>query len=188
MKSRHSLNQNQQAKLNNHTDELITSLKSEIQFLRQELLSKDSIIKLLINDCNKSMDTKSKELFNYIPNPVGKISDGNTFKCFNPLTNDTRKRENFVDEIKTSEKVCNIKSGFKLPSRCDTLKDDNKYIDGRKKRKQRSTIIIGDSILKDIEQRKMREAMGTSEKVYIKSFSGVDTEDNGTLRETHNEI
>ena len=44
-----------------------------------------------------------------------------------------------------------------------------------KKRKQRSTTIIGDSILKDIEPRKMREAMRSTEKVFIKSFSGANT-------------
>ena len=58
---------------------------------------------------------------------------------------------------------------------CNIVKDERKYNSGKEKRKIRSTI-IGDSILKDIEPRKMREAMGSSEKVYIKSFSGTDTE------------
>ena len=52
----------------------------------------------------------------------------------------------------------------------DIKSHDDMYKNG-KKRKQRSTTITGDSILKDIGPRKMREAMGLSEKVYIKSFS-----------------
>ena len=50
-----------QANHKDHTDELIASLKNEITFLRQELLSKDSIIKLLINNNNTSINTKSKQ-------------------------------------------------------------------------------------------------------------------------------
>ena len=44
------------------------------------------------------------------------------------------------------------------------------------KNKQRSTTIICDSLLKDVEPRKMREAMGRLEKVFIKSFSGANIE------------
>ena len=62
------LNENHQVNRNNHTQELISTLKSEIQFLRQELSSTDSIIKLLINDRNSPIEYKPKELFNYTTN------------------------------------------------------------------------------------------------------------------------
>ena len=40
-----------------------------------------------------------------------------------------------------------------------------------KKRKSRSTVILGDSTIKDIEPYKMRQDVGSSEKLFIKSFS-----------------
>ena len=66
------------------------------------------------------------------------------------------------------------------------LKDEDIYENGNK-RKHRSTAIIVDSMLKDIGPRKMREAMGRSENVYIKSFSGADRRYE-ILCETYNEI
>ena len=45
-----------------------------------------------------------------------------------------------------------------------------------KKRKYRSTVILDDSMIKDIQPYKMRHAVVKSEKVYIKSFAGADTE------------
>ena len=38
------------------------------------------------------------------------------------------------------------------------------------------TILLGDSMIKDIEPYKMRHAVGKSEKVYVKAFAAADTE------------
>ena len=38
--------------------------------------------------------------------------------------------------------------------------------------KKRSTVIFGDSTLKDIEQHKIRKGLGNKERVYVKHFSG----------------
>ena len=40
---------------------LINTLQSEVEFLRKEISSKDTIIKLLLNDRNKSVDLKDNE-------------------------------------------------------------------------------------------------------------------------------
>ena len=42
--------------------------------------------------------------------------------------------------------------------------------------KKRNTVILGDSIIKDIEPYKMRQAIGKSEKLFIKSFAGANIE------------
>ena len=44
------------------------------------------------------------------------------------------------------------------------------------KRKNRSTVILGDSMIKDIEPYKMQQALGSSVKLFIKSFAGADIE------------
>ena len=93
---RNSINQNQQAKQKDYTDELITSLKSEITFLREELLSEDSIIKLLINDSNKCIDKKTKEVVNHFPNPVGK-RNANSSKSSKSLDNNKREGDKAGD-------------------------------------------------------------------------------------------
>ena len=45
------------------------------------------------------------------------------------------------------------------------------------KEKKRTTVILGDSILKDIEPHKIRQGLGYKERIYIKSFSGANVED-----------
>ena len=39
-------------------------------------------------------------------------------------------------------------------------------------KKKRSIVILGDSTLKDIEQRKVKNGLSNNEKVYVKHFSG----------------
>ena len=54
---------------------------------------------------------------------------------------------------------------------------DNSNLNGfKKKKKGRSTTIIGDSIVKDIKPHKIRNALPLGEKLYVKSFSGASTE------------
>ena len=59
----------------------------------------------------------------------------------------------------------------------EVLNDQNKYeMPNSKKRKNRSTVILDDSMIKDIEPYKMRQALGSSDKLFIKSFAGADIE------------
>ena len=43
-------------------------------------------------------------------------------------------------------------------------------------KKKRSTVILGDSLIKDIEQHKIRQGLGSKEKVHVKHFSGANIE------------
>ena len=43
--------------------------------------------------------------------------------------------------------------------------------------KKRCTIILGDSMLKDIEQQKLRKGLNNKERVFVKHFSGGTVED-----------
>ena len=50
------------------------------------------------------------------------------------------------------------------------------YLKNKSKCKQRSTVILGDSIINVIEQHKFKDGLGNNEHVYVKSFSGADVE------------
>ena len=149
-----SSNKNQQANRKDYTDELITSLKADIEFLRKELLSKDSIIKLLINDRNNSIDLKSKETAN-------DISANDYSKRSKKLLNSTRKKTDVVSNKKSS--------------------DDSKSDDFKSQKKVNSNIrtisIIGDSMLKDIKGYEMKKDLPKNTKVFVRPNSGANTED-----------
>ena len=59
----------------------------------------------------------------------------------------------------------------------DNLATKQPFIDVKPKKKNRSIVILGDSILKDVEQYKIRNTLNTNEKVFVKSFSGATVED-----------
>ena len=50
-------------------------------------------------------------------------------------------------------------------------------IENKNKRKKRTTVILGDSIINVIEQHKFKDGLGNNERVYVKSFSGADVEE-----------
>ena len=47
----------------------------------------------------------------------------------------------------------------------------------KKRPMKRSIAILSDSMLKDVEAFKMREALGSKDKIYIKTFSGATVQD-----------
>ena len=61
---------------------------------------------------------------------------------------------------------------------CDTTNDIvvQKDILNTNKRKNRTTVILGDSIINVIEQHKFKDGLGNDERVYVKYFSGADVE------------
>ena len=141
---------------------LFKKQRNFIAFLRDELASKNKIIELIIKD-------KSSSISNQVSQKTNDVIILET-KDVDP--------ENKSIDRDNSEQI-NVESILKkvnvpTKNRYDVLAD--KETASIKKRKHRSTIILGDSMLKDIEPHKMRQAVGKSEKVYIKSFTGADTE------------
>ena len=146
-------------------NDLVNVLLDQIEFLKGELKSKDSIIKLLLSDRVTSINTEKLK---------GVTCNYNTNISRNVESNGQGKVEqnnNRDDICLDKDQNCEFDNG-----------DDNGIKKGEtksinvNKNKQRSTTIIGDSLLKDLEPRKMREAMGRLEKVFIKSFSGANIE------------
>ena len=135
-------------------DVLLKTLNEEISFLRKELQSKDAIIQTMLNEHVST----------------------NNIKRHNTVTNLTQ-----VDNVirNNSERVTdnnNIDPGEEnksetIDNKFETVKPRNTI-----KNKRRITL-VGDSIIKNIEQHRMQKCLKSNEKIYIKSFSGATTSD-----------
>ena len=145
---------------NNTNDVLLKTLNSEIKFLRDEVSSKDSIIRLLINERDKS---------NICENVLNKETS------YNKLNDKESKNKTSVNKScnkiygKGDKKVINGEDGNinqrEGVSQFETVKSKKRTT------KKRSTTVIGDSILKDIKPFKMRQSL-KNQRIYIKSFPG----------------
>ena len=134
-------------------DALIDALRSEITFLRNEMSSKDTIIKLLINDREYVTKNFTSDVTCNTKNKlVKKNISVKKHECDvnNVALNKIEENKNLID-------ASNFESDFEsvMP----------------KKSKKRSITVIGDSLLKDIKVFKMRKDF-PNEKIYIKSFPG----------------
>ena len=140
---------------------LVDSLKSEVEFLRNEDASKDKIIELLITEKSHYNDENKVNYINevktnrplFIPkiySRVDNVSNNIPVSIFNALA-DKSMQVNTEENVSTDPTMIN------------------------KKKKYRSTTIIGDSIIRDIKQHKMRKAL-PGNKIFIKSFSGATTD------------
>lgn len=185
---------------NNADNSVITTLKSEVEFLRNELLSKDKIIDMLVKD---KCSYNSKNV-NCTDNDVSVITQKNSDRLkHNPPVDRTDNEVSFIYP-KISSRVksnppdnCNITTQNRFEmlnttalTECENYnfdrsndtefynEDTNPLINtAHNKRKYRSTTIIGDSIIKDIKQYKLKKNISKGDKVYVKSFSGATTED-----------
>ena len=118
--------------------DLITTLKDQITFLRNEIQSKDKIIELMIKD---------------------KFNDN------------AEKKVNFV----AKSTVTNTESKIGLEN---TARDKNiKISEEAGSKNKRTTVILGDSIIKDVEQYKIRKGLNNKERVFVKHFAGATVDD-----------
>ena len=151
---------------------LITALQSEIEFLRKEISSKDTIIKLLLNDKNKLVDLKDNERSDkkYDVNKKHKLNKSNTHNNDNSNVREKRSVQNINGNNISSE---NKKDG----SDDDATSDDENFQKATpKKITKRNITILGDSLIKDIKAFKMKQGLSSKEKVFIKSFAGAKNE------------
>ena len=142
--------------VSNHNDLLIKTLNSEIQFLRDELASKNKIIEMIINDHKNNGINECKG------NNVSKdISE-----CVSNNNNDA-----------ADKSLCNVSNDYKYNESYD---EANNFTQVKKKKSNKRCItIIGDSMLKGFNQYDMSKLMPNKEKIYVKSFAGATIEDMG---------
>ena len=133
-----SINADNCVNYDNTNDVLLKTLNSEIKFLRDEVSSKDTIIRLLINERDKS---------NICENVLNKETS------YNKLNDKESKNKTSVNKScnkiygKGDKKVINGEDGNinqRGVSQFETVKSKKRTT------KKRSTTVIGDSILKDI--------------------------------------
>ena len=152
-----------------HNDVLIDALQSEIVFLRNEMASKDTIIKLLINERNdiNSRDNKlipEKKAVNQSSVESKKKHDIQK----NSLKHDATRNNN--------AKKDNINRAIVV----DVDQNDEFANDGfqqiNAKGNKRSITIMGDSMIKELKPHLMRNYLRCkNDKLYVHSFSGATT-------------
>lgn len=153
----------------NDNGDIYNSLKDEINFLRQEIESKNKIIDILLSDQkNKLEGLNNNEPFIY-PKKSARYSGINSVN--NPITVENsysslkfeksgRDNDIILNNTKLSDQVENV-------SNTDT---------SNRREKKRNITVIGDSLLKDIKQHRMRRDLSSNDKLYIKTFPGATTD------------
>ena len=149
----------------NLKEDLITTLKEEITFLRNEMASKDKIIDLMIKD---KFNERTENI-------VGKSSVTTGEQSVKSVINNlvVNKKDTVIDTNNNSSEV-----NFDDPAKSVSSDDDFTVVkpaNARKKKRQIS--LIGDSLIKNIEQYKMQQCLKRNEKIYVKSFPGATTID-----------
>ena len=147
--------------IKNYESSQLDGLREEIEYLKGELKSKDTIIKTLKDENN--VDNK---------NPA-KHTDSNTAKN----KNSQAKQKDVNRVVKSDNKgQLSITVGEKNNTRST---DEDGFMSQKRSsgKKYRAITIIGDSTLKDCKAFKMKNKLQPNERLYIKSFSGATVED-----------
>ena len=185
----------------NSNIKLIQHLEGEILYLRKQLEEKNALLLSIIKDCkirnvitleckehkDEKRSLNANDLTTSQRNSNIKQNDETTklTNRFSGLSNDAEeiefindKQEKKVEKRKGKHRSTVIIGDSMLKGKG---KDRSTVIIGdsmlKGKGKDRSTVIIGDSMLKGIGQHKIRNGLGTGEKVYVKSFPGATIND-----------
>ena len=146
---------------NDKYDVLITTLKDEITFLRNELRSKDKIIELIVKESN----LPSNKEFKVSTSKTVKRNDGaNVNNNRPPLHNKFTRHNSVNDDVNDAIET--------------KVTGERKDISARTNKKQngkRTINFIADSILKDMKPYDLKHKMKKTDKLYIQSHRGART-------------
>ena len=151
-----------------HNDVLIDALQSEIVFLRNEMASKDTIIKLLINERNdiNSRDNKLIEKKAVTQSSVESKKKHDVQK--NSLKHDATRNNNAKKDNINRDIVVGV-------DQHDEFANDG-FQQINAKGNKRSITIMGDSMIKELKPHLMRNYLRSKNgKLYVHSFSGATT-------------
>ena len=165
------------SKMNYDNDPLIIALKSEIDFLRKELSSKNRIIELIIKDNYSIGNKKAVDGLNHKSSNnnsiINKIKDASVLR--DERSGTTARNENNIsrDRVKISNRYEVLSDEVNSEQIINTDIDDlHEEKTDTQKIKKRVITICGDSTIKDIKPFKMRKVISSNDKIYIKSFPG----------------
>ena len=150
---------------------LIQSLNNHIDFLQKEISSKDTIINMLVNDkCVISKD----QVHSVQTSNTQSFNSFNSNITSNKINVSENKGKSFTYPKKSAKVNCDgANNDIPVINNFNTL-TESKEPTIKQKTKYRSTTIIGDSIIRDIKQHKIRKDL-PGNKVFMKSFSGATT-------------
>ena len=140
---------------NNNTNDSIESNAKEITYLRNTIDSQNKDIEFLRNEL-LSKDKIIETLLNDKSNATN--SRINSTEIITERSDETLQAKIVNEAIVSDDKVSNR----------NNINKDNEV----RSNKKRSIVILGDSMLKDIDQHKVRKGLDIKAKVYVKHFSG----------------
>ena len=162
-----------------YINELLSELRGQISFLKNELKSKDEIIKILIND------NKSRENANIISQNIGNKNDRKSINSFvkpkKPI-----KQTAIKDKLKQQNQITHHDNRYQCLSVDNTLNNNNNngnvnHHAKTKRNKDRSptesVYIIGDSMVKHVKAFKIKKSLDKNKSVLIRTNTSAITED-----------
>ena len=156
--------------LNTDQSQLIDTLKIHIKYLKNELTNKDEIIKLLLADHKSYTNTILTKNMNMEKNDNNDtLNVSKNVKSMNTVADDKKSQPN--EDTSNKEKT--------VPWYIDEANDTNsefKKVTNKKKR-QRNIVILGDSMINNIDREKVQRGLYNNDKVYVKSFPGATSKD-----------
>ena len=177
----------------NNTDRIISLLQDQIEFLQEQLKSKDKIINSLIENLSRNDDVffsqkaatlkASENQTNYEQLQNTKTIDSkesqnkNTPRCF---CNKEKESQKDKQEEDTSKKINqNMAIVRSLDSNCNSektiLAGDHKNDKPKGEKNEKSIFVIGDSMEKHLNGWEMSKKLNANCKMFVKTFSGAKT-------------
>ena len=177
----------------NNTDRIIFLLQDQIEFLQEQLKSKDKIINSLIENLSRNDDvlfsqktatlktpanqTNYKQLQNTKNMESKESQNKNTPRCFCNKEKESQEDKQVEDISKKANK--NMAIVRSLDNSCNPQKtitaDDHKNDKPKGEKNKNSIFVIGDSMVKHLNGSEMSKKLNASCKVFFKTFSGAKT-------------
>ena len=177
----------------NNTDRIISLLQDQIEFLQEQLKSKDKIINSLIENLSRNNDvfflqkattlkapenqTNYKQLQNTKTIDSKKSQNKNTPGCFFNKEKGSQKNKQEEDTSKKVNK--NLAVVRSLDSSCNSQKTitagDHKNDKPKGEKNEKSIFVIGDSMVKHLNGWEISKILNGNCKVFVKIFSGAKT-------------
>ena len=173
---------------NKFSDNDITKvLNKQIDFLRNEIDSKNHLIEILLKEKYYNSESPIEKNFNELTHvnafkqPINSFNKDVTSKQpINSYNGDVNMRTKISNPVELNNRfsVLSCDDNNRLTDSTDVINTDNGSDDTNKYRKKyRSTTILGDSLVKDIKSFKMKKALPSGDKLFIKTFPGATTSD-----------
>ena len=177
----------------NNTDRIISMLQDQIEFLQEQLKSKDKIITSLIENLSRNEDVFSSQKAATLKTPENQTNykqlqntktieskenqNKNTPGCFCNKEKESQKDKKVGDIPKKANK--NMAIVRSLDNSCNPQKRitsyDHKNDKPKGEKNGKPIFVIGDSMVNHLNGWEMSKKLNANCKVFVKTFSGAET-------------